>query len=80
MEAAARLQKIKSWGEIADNFSPEDKQDIVKTHRERLARHRKRKDWEAWIEEDDMDLDGERLLAEIKNYKSEHFWNTKFYV
>lgn len=79
-QSASRLRQIKSWGEMADNFSPEDKQDIIKTHRERLARHRKRKDWEAWIETDDLDIDGERMIAEIKNYKGEHFWNTTFYT
>jgi hypothetical protein len=46
---------------------------------ERLAEYRKRKDWQTWCEEDDMDLEGERLLAEIKNYKSEHLFISSFY-
>ena len=44
-----------------------------------MARYRKRKDWEAWVEEDELDIEGERLIADIKNYKSEHFWQTNFY-
>lgn len=79
-EAAQRLRQIKVWSEIADNFTNEDKTECIRAHKERLARHRKRKDWEAWIEKDDLDIDGERILAEIKNYKNEHFWNTKFYA
>ena len=79
-EAEARLSKIKVWSEMADNFTNEDQSEVMKAHRERLGRHRRRKDWEAWIEKDDLDLDGERIIAEIRNYKSEHFWNTRFYV
>ena len=79
-EAAERLRQIKVWSEIAsDRFTQEEKQACVKAHKERLARDRKRKNWEAWVEKDDLDMDGSRLLAEIKNYKSEYFWNTRFY-
>ena len=78
--AAHRLRSIKTWGDIADNFTSEDKTQVVREHKERMARYRKRKDWEAWIEEDDLDIEGDRIISEIKNYKSEHFWNTKFYV
>ena len=42
---------------------------------EKLERYRNRKDWEAWIEEDEQDIEGERVLAEIKNYKDEFFFN-----
>ena len=52
----------------------------IRNHKERLARYRKRKDWEAWIEEDELDIEGDRLLSEIKNYKSEFFFNTGFYT
>jgi hypothetical protein len=37
------------------------------------------KEWEKDIEEDDQDIDGDRILAEIKNYKNEYFFNTNFY-
>jgi len=78
--AANRIKEIKVWGEIADNFTNEEKADVIREHKERMARYRKRKDWEAWIEEDELDIEGDRIISEIKNYKSEHFWNTKFYV
>jgi hypothetical protein len=44
-------------------------------HLAKLERYRKRKDWEAWVEEDELDIEGERIIAEIKNYKSEFFFN-----
>jgi hypothetical protein len=44
----------------------------------KLDRYRKRKDWEAWVEEDELDIEGERVLAEIKNYKAEYFYNIDF--
>lgn len=45
-----------------------------------MARYRKRKDWEAWIEEDEMDIEGDRIISEIKNYKAEHTWSDKFII
>ena len=78
--AAQRLRNIRRWDEVADNYDQEDKTMVTRGHKERLARYRKRKDWEAWIEEDELDIEGDRLLSEIKNYKSEFFFNTGFYT
>ena len=77
--ARDRLRRIKEWSKFADNFTKEDLDRAHEQHLERLKRYRNRKPWEAWIEEDELDLEGERLLSEIKNYKEEHFFNTKFY-
>jgi hypothetical protein len=79
--AARRLQMIQSWTEMND-FDPVDqdeKANIMREHKDKLNRYRKRKDWEFLTEEDDRDIDGERILAEIKNFKAEHFFNTRFY-
>lgn len=46
---------------------------VRKEHLDKLERFRKRKDWEAWAEEDELDIEGERILSEIKNYKDEYF-------
>ena len=78
-EAAARLKNIKVWSEVADNFELHDREVESTVHKERLARYRKRHDWEQWVEEDELDLEGDRLLSEIKNFKSEFVWNTRFY-
>lgn len=40
-------------------------------HLQKLATYRKQREWETWCEEDDLDREGERVLAEIKNYKAE---------
>lgn len=79
--AKARLDKIKQWSEVDETkeFDKTKKDDLLEAHKERLNRYRQRKEWEKVVEEDDMDLDGERILAEIKNYKLEHFFNTNFY-
>ena len=39
-----------------------------------MQRYRGRKDWEAWVEEDELDIEGDRMIAEIKNYKAEYFY------
>jgi hypothetical protein len=70
------IRDIKVWGELNENYTVDDVDRIRKEHLEKLDRYRQRKDWEAWVEEDELDLEGERVLAEIKNYKSEYFFNT----
>lgn len=47
----------------------DDMREVRRQHNEKLAGYRKRKDWQGWCEEDDLDMEGERLLAEIKNFK-----------
>ncbi len=54
-------------------YSSEDLDRVRREHREKVERYRKRKDWEAWVEEDELDIEGERIIAEIKNYKIEYF-------
>ena len=78
--ASNRIKSIRVWGEVGDNFEIEDQKNAIREHKERMARYRKRRDWEAWIEEDEMDIEADRIISEIKNYKSEYFWNTNFYV
>lgn len=70
------LTNIKVWSKISNNFSSDDVTRVRKDHLEKLDRYRNRKDWEAWIEEDELDIEGERIIAEIKNYKSEYFFNS----
>lgn len=70
------IQNIKLWSQISDNYTSDDLVRIRREHYEKLERYRSRKDWEAWIEEDELDIEGERIIAEIKNYKAEFFFNT----
>jgi hypothetical protein len=55
-------------------FTSADVERVRKDHLEKLERYRARKEWEAWVEEDELDIEGERILAEMKNYKSEYFY------
>lgn len=68
------LEKIVPWREIADNYNNDDLERIRKEHEERLNRYRNRKEWEAWVEEDELDIEGDRILLEIKLYKPEFFF------
>ena len=85
--AADRLLSIKMWSACQDDHPPregataaaEELRDIRRMHLDRLASYRKRKEWQGWCEEDDLDMEGERLLAEIKNFKGEHMFSTRFY-
>ena len=77
--AKERLRQIRNWSEVADNFTQAEKAEVTRLHKEKLARYRNRKDWEAWVEEDELDIEADRMLAEIKNYKSEYFFSSSFY-
>ena len=78
-KAEKRIRGIRQWGELNEEITRDVLNDARKAHRDKLENYRKRKDWEALIEEDEIDMEGDRLLSEIKNYKSEHAYNTAFY-
>ena len=52
------------WTQLADpnSFTTVDIERVRKEHLEKLDRYRARKDWEAWVEEDELDLEGERII------------------
>ena len=77
-EGESKLLDLKVFSSVCET-TKEEVQEARKQHIERLVCYRKRKDWQAWCEEDDLDLEGERLLAEIKNYKSEFLFTSSFY-
>ena len=82
VKAEQRINRLemKTWTEMNDDIDDKIKFEVGKLHKEKLARYRQRKDWEAWVEEDEIDMEGDRLLSEIRNFKSEHFYNTGFYM
>ena len=45
-----------------------------------MGRERKQQPWQAVIEPDEVDIEADRIISEIKNYKGEYFWNTRFYA
>ena len=74
-EDTAKVKDIILWSQLAEpnSFSAADLEKVRHEHLEKLERYRGRKDWEAWIEHDELDLEGDRIIAEIKNYKAEYF-------
>jgi len=37
------------------------------------------KDWAVLVAKDDVDIQGEQILADIKNYKEETMYESRFY-
>lgn len=69
----ASIKEIVQWTQIADptSFTSKDIDRVRVDHEAKLERYRKRQDWEAWIEENEMDIEAERVLAEAKNFRAE---------
>jgi hypothetical protein len=44
-----------------------------------MVKMRAGKNWAALVAVDDVDINGERILAEIKNYKEETMYESRFY-
>ena len=74
-DEAARVRDIVLWTQLAppEAFSVADVERVRGEHLERLGRYRARKEWEAWVEEDELDIEAERVLAEVKNYKGTNY-------
>ncbi len=75
-EDAAKVKDIILWSQLTEpsSFNSSDLERVRTEHLEKLQRYRARKDWEAWVEEDELDIEGDRMIAEIKNYKAEYFY------
>jgi len=71
-----QIKDIIVWRDLCppSMYSAADVERVRKEHNEKLQRYRERKDWQAWVEEDELDLEGERILAEVTNYKQEYFY------
>ena len=78
--AARRIQKIKVWQDMADmQMERSHREDLLKAHRRKLGILRTEKEYMTWVEEDELDIEGDRLLKEINNYKGEHLYSTELY-
>jgi hypothetical protein len=75
-EETAKVKDIILWSQLAEPsaMTVADIERVRKEHVEKLQRYRDRKDWESWVEQDELDLEGDRVIAEIKNYKAEYFY------
>lgn len=76
------VDKIIPWKHVCpDDLKPSeyDTKRVKIEHEKKLDRYRKRKPWEAWCEEDENDMEGDRILAEIQNYKQEVKFNEENY-
>jgi len=51
------------WSYMADNFTSDELKNVAKMHQEKLDRYRKRKEWQAWVEENELDIEGDFILA-----------------
>ena len=67
------------WSHIFTDLDEEERKQARREHRDRIAKFRKCKDWEVLIEEDEEDVAGNQLIADIKNYKKEFWFNTRYY-
>ena len=80
LAASKNLSEIKLYQKVTEEPVGQDElRDVRKHHLARLAEYRKRRDWQGWCQEDDLDMEGERILAEIKNFKTEYMFQTGFY-
>lgn len=75
-DEVAKVKDVILWTQLADagSIPLHEVERIRKDHIEKLNRYRARKDWEAWVEEDELDIEGERIISEIKNFKAEYFY------
>lgn len=80
-DSRRRLRNLApGWSEIAPQATWDDEiGNVCRLHREKMTKMRAGKDWAALVAVDDVDINGERILAEIKNYKEETMYESRFY-
>jgi hypothetical protein len=47
-------------------------------HLEKLAKFRRQKKYESWLQDDEDDVDGERILCDIRSFNLESPFNVYF--
>jgi hypothetical protein len=68
------------WKKVCPEGMAPTESDVVRLeggHKKKIEWYRKRKDWEALIQEDELDLEAERVLREVQNYRQEVLFNTE---
>lgn len=81
-DSRARLMKVApGWTEIAPPHHCDESEigNVRRLHKLKMEKMRAGKDWLALVATDDVDMAGDRILAEIKNYKEETMYDGKFY-
>ena len=63
---AAGAVPVKSW-----NYARE-------VHEEKLSKLRKMKEWQTWCQEDEEDVEGEKVISDIRNLYNETYFNVYF--
>ena len=74
--AAKNLSDIKLFQRVTEeSVGKEEEHDIKDSHRKKLEKFRQMKDWQQQCQEDEIDMEGERILADLKNFKSEYIFH-----
>lgn len=72
------VSDIQVWSDAAGAVSTKSWNYAREIHQEKLKRLRQMKEYEGWIKEDEEDVEGERVISDIKNLYAEQYFNVYF--
>ena len=72
------IKDINVWSDAAGAVSVKSWNHVKEVHEEKLAKLRKMKEWQTWCQEDEDDIEGEKVISDIKNLYNEVYFNVYF--
>ena len=72
------VEDIQVWSDAAGAVSTKSWNYARDLHQDKLHQLRNMKEYEGWIKEDEEDVEGERVISDIKNLYAEQYFNIYF--
>ena len=70
-----KIQDLKVWSHINNGVERKQWEQAEKLHLEKLEKYRFQQKYVSLIEEDEDDVEGEKIISDIKNLNHERFFN-----
>jgi hypothetical protein len=78
MSLNASIKDISAFGEVVGQVAAKEWEQAQNVHSYKVSVLRQQKKYERWLQEDEDDIEGEKVYSDIKNLMQEKYFNVYF--
>ena len=78
MSLNASIKDINAFGEVVGQVAAKEWEQAQNVHSYKVSVLRQQKKYERWLQEDEDDIEGEKVYSDIKNLMQEKYFNVYF--
>ena len=78
MSLNASIKDINAFGEVVGQVAAKEWEQAQNVHSYKVSVLRQQKKYERWLQEDEDDIEGEKVYSDIKNLVQEKYFNVYF--